>query len=493
MAKPDATPLHERWARFRFSVVGRLLAAPPDRGGLKAELARLAETTWAHPVTGEPVQFGVSTLERWFYQARNAASDPVGILRRKVRKDAGRHASVPDRLTAALLAQYREHRSWSVRLHYDNLAVLVQRSPELGPLPSYPTVVRFMRSLGLYRRKTVRVFTEGARRAERRLDEREVRSFETAHVHGLWHTDFHHGSLRVLLPNGDWVHPVLFACIDDRSRFVCHAQWYLEETAETLTHGLGQAFQKRGKLPGEILSDNGSPMIAAETTEGLARLGTLHSTTLPYSPYQNAKQESWWAQLEGRFLAMCEGIPTLTLEFLNRALQAWIELEYHRKPHEELGCTPLDRLLAGPEVGHPCPDSAALRLAFTRQETRAQRRSDGTISLCKRRYEIPSRYRALARPTVRYAAWDLATVHLFDPRAGVVLCPLYPLDKTRNADGLRRRLEPMAGPETASDPGPATGPGIAPLLEKLLADYAATGLPPAYVPKTPTPEKDARS
>jgi hypothetical protein len=26
-------------------------------------------------------------------------------------------------------------------------------------------------------------------------------------------------------------------------------------------------------------------------------------------------------------------------------------------------------------------------------------------------------------------------------------------------------------------------PGIAPLLKKLMADYAATGLPPAYLPK----------
>ena len=26
-------------------------------------------------------------------------------------------------------------------------------------------------------------------------------------------------------------------------------------------------------------------------------------------------------------------------------------------------------------------------------------------------------------------------------------------------------------------------PGIAPLLEKLMAEYAATGLPPAYLPK----------
>ena len=48
------------------------------------------------------------------------------------------------------------------------------------------------------------------------------------------------------------------------------------------------------------MSDNGSAMLAEETTEGLARLGVSHETTLPYSPYQNGKQECFWAQVEGR-------------------------------------------------------------------------------------------------------------------------------------------------------------------------------------------------
>jgi hypothetical protein len=41
----------------------------------------------------------------------------------------------------------------------------------------------------------------------------------------------------------------------------------------------------------------------------------------------------------------------------------------------------------------------------------------------------------------------------------------------------RRALDPLP----AADPPPAAS-GIAPLLRKLMADYAATGLPPAYIP-----------
>jgi putative transposase len=34
------------------------------------------------------------------------------------------------------------------------------------------------------------------------------------------------------------------------------------------------------------MSDNGSAMLAAETTEGLAGLGIVHEKTLPYAPFQ---------------------------------------------------------------------------------------------------------------------------------------------------------------------------------------------------------------
>jgi hypothetical protein len=69
-----------------------------------------------------------------------------------------------------------------------------------------------------------------------------------------------------------------------------------------------------------------------------------------------------------------------------------------------------------------------------------------------------------------------------DERTGRVLCRIYPQDKHKNADGRRRRKEPIA---QAPQPQGACG-GIAPLLAKLIGQYAATGLPPAYLPKDET-------
>lgn len=473
--------VHERWARLRFSVIGQLLAAPPAKGTLRNEIEKLAAREWRHPTTGEPTRFAVSTIERWFYRSLVERHDPVGVLRRKIRTDAGWQASMSEAVRQALLAQYAAHKSWSVQLHYDNLVALAQTRPELRPLPSYSTLRRFLKANGLgKRRRLASRDTEGTRRAEARRDQREIRSYEAEYVGGLFHWDCHVGSRKIITPRGEWRTPVLFGMLDDRSRLACHVQWFLAENAENIAHGLSQAFQKRG-LPRSAMSDNGAAMIATEIVEGLARLGIMHQTTLPYAAYQNGKQEHFWGQIEGRLLAMLEHVRDLTLAFLNEATLAWVEYEYNRKVHSETGEAPIARFLAGPEVMRPSPDSATLRLAFTRTEQRTQRKSDGTVVVEAHRFEVPNRYRHLSRLDVRYAGWDLTTVHLVDERTGTVLCRLYPQDKTKNASGLRRPLEQVSSEPVAAEP---EGRGaIAPLLAALIDQQAATGLPPPYLPK----------
>jgi hypothetical protein len=162
---------------------------------------------------------------------------------------------------------------------------------------------------------------------------------------------------------------------------------------------------------------------------------------------------------------------------LNEATQAWLELEYHRALHRELGQSPLEVLMNAPTVVRPAPTVEELRRAFRTQETRTQRRSDGTISVEGVRFEIPWRYRALERPTVRIARWDLSSIELVDARTDTRLDTLYPLDKRMNADRRRRVLDTAAPTEPCD-----ANPGIAPHLRMLMAEYAATGLPPAYLP-----------
>src|SRR5579859_5310061 len=476
MANDDHAPsARVRWARLRFQILGSLLAAPADDGELKTRIAELAARAWRHPTTGESIRFSFKTIERWWYIARGAG-DPLAALARKVPSHAGTHPSLGPSLAEAIAQQHRDHPRWSFQLHHDNLLALVREDARLGPLPGYATLCRFMKAQGLVRARP--------RRLRERSDgepfaQRETRSYEVTHVHGLWHLDFHEGSRTVLTADGQWQKPQLLGVLDDRSRLCCHLQWYLEETAEALIHALSQAFQKRG-LPRALLTDNGAAMIAAETVEGLERLGILHHTTLPYSPEQNGKQESFWGQIEGRLLPMLEGVPDVSLDLLNTASQAWVEEDYQRKEHSEIRESPLARFLRGPSVGRECPGSDALRRAFRTEVSRKQRRSDGTATVEGVRFEVPSAYRTLLDLRLRVARWDLSSVDLVDPRSGEHLVTLLPLDKARNAERVRRVVAPPAATE------PARPVGIAPHLRALMADYAATGLPPAYLPTPDT-------
>lgn len=468
MSTEEGTPASVRWARLRHSIVAPLLSSPSERGELAARIADLASRAWKHPTTGEPERFSAKAIERWYYTAREA-DDAIAALARKVPRHAGTHPSVPKALAEALRAQHAAHPSWTYQLHYDNARALAKSKPEIGPVPGYAAVRRTMKSMGLYRVRKKRAGREAA-------GARETRSYEQEYVHALWHLDFHEGSRAVLLPSGQWKKPKLLGILDDHSRLCCHLQWYLDETTETLVDGVVQAILKRGQ-PCALMMDNGSAMKAAETQQGLVRLGIEPRMTLEYSPEQNGKQESFWGRAEGRLLAMLEGHPNLTLDFLNRATIAWVEQEYHRTEHSEIRTTPLSRYLNSKHVGKPSPSVEKLRRSFRKQMVRTQRRSDGTVSVEGVRFEVPSAYRTLERLTVRVARWDLSNIDLVDPHSNAHLATLLPLDKHKNADGLRRVI---AAPTSEAAPPES---GVAPLLQQLMADYAATGLPPAYLPK----------
>lgn len=478
---------HQRWAEFRFGVVGGLLSAPPPKGELAREIQKLSSKLWKHPLTGKPKRCGRSTIERWHSMAgEKENTSPVDVLRRKVRKDVGSHPGIDGRVAVKLRTQYALYPHWSPKLHRDNLRADVALTSDGLMVPSLATFKRYMRDTGLKRRKRPKTrddgtLTEGAARAVARLESHEVRGYENEYVGGLWHLDFHACSRKVLIEEGTFATPVALGVIDDHSRLLCHLQWYLVENTENLIHGFSQAVMRR-RLPRRLMSDNGSAMTSEEFTSGLLRLSVTHDLTVPFSPYQNGKQEVFWARLEGQFVAMLSRVKDLTLKRLNDLTFAWVEHEYNAVVHEETGECPRQRYAEGKDVLRQAPSTAGMQAAFRREITRTQRQSDGTISIEGRRFEVPSQFRHVTRLCARFASWDLSYVSLTDPRTGVDLCRIYPQDKAKNASGIRRRLAPL-GPQPPDPLAASDAPELPPLLQKLMALQAQSG-PPLYLPKT---------
>lgn len=470
---------HRRWAYLRHAVIGPLLASPPERGELAAAIRKLAEQRWRHPVTGNETLFQFSTIEAWYYQAKGSPIDPVGKLRWKIRSDLGKSRVITDALVSVIATLYKDFPFWSYQLMADNVKAKISQQPDLGPrVPSYQSIRRYMKLRGFMKMKKVRNWERpSVAAAIVAAAHQEIRSWEREYFNSLWHLDYHHGTRKVLTEDGTWVLPILLAIIDDHSRLVCHMQWYLNENTDNLVHGFCQALMKR-QVPGELMEDNGSPMISKEFTAGLQACGIKLWRIRPASPYQNGKNEYIWTMVEGRLMAMLENYKDLTLKTLNDLTQAWVEMEYNIHFHSEIKTTPKERYLHSQDVGRPCPDSETLKLRFQREDTRKQRRSDGTISLEGRRFEIPSRFRHIERVTVKYAAWNLGFVHIVDPRSGEPMARIFPLDKIANSDGKRRQIENPV----VLKPAPLTST-LPPLLQQLVDDYAATGLKPAYFPK----------
>jgi len=208
------------------------------------------------------------------------------VLRNQVRNDIGSFPSVCPQAAEALRALYDQHSSWTAKLLHDNLQVVLADTDLPVPCPSYPSVRRYLKAHGLTRKRPERRGIDQILNAGAPPTEREIRSYEVPYILQLLHLDFHEGSRKIITRTGERITPLLVAFIDDHSRFMAHAQWYMNEGTEQFVHGFCQALSKVG-LPRSLMNDRGSAMMSGEFTAGLAALGVLHVPTRPKSPHVN--------------------------------------------------------------------------------------------------------------------------------------------------------------------------------------------------------------
>ena len=183
-----------KWAELRFSIIGSLLSNPPQNGILGKSIEKLSSHEYLHPTKeNATIKFGASTIERWYYKAKNS-NDPVSALDRKVRSDLEITTLFDSILLTELNEQYNNYPHWSYKLHADNLSALIgQKYSATKKAPSYSTVRRQMKKRGWTKKKNNNLKTDGQIKAANRLENREKRSFESEHVNSLWHLDFHEG------------------------------------------------------------------------------------------------------------------------------------------------------------------------------------------------------------------------------------------------------------------------------------------------------------
>lgn len=236
----------------------------------------------------------------------------------------------------------------------------------LDPEPTQSTVWRLLKREGLMER------SEPAAVDRRR--------FEAQLPNDLWQSDVMHGP--AVTVQGKNRKAYLIAFIDDMSRLVCHAQFYLSENLNSYLDALRQALLTRG-LPRKLYVDNGPAFRSFHLHQITASLGIALIHAKPYQPQGKGKIERFFRTVRSDFL------PTLrakTLADLNTALDRWLRELYHNREHRSTGQTPLARYAAHCECVRAAPKDLPDHF---RQQARRRVAKDRSVSLAGRLFEAP--------------------------------------------------------------------------------------------------------
>jgi hypothetical protein len=239
----------------------------------------------------------------------------------------------------------------------------------------------------------------------------------------------------------------LFAIIDDHSRLIPHAQFYLVENLECFRDCLLAALEKRG-LPRKLYVDNGSAFRSHKLRYGCARLGVALLHTTPYTPEGKGKIERFFRTLRQRFLPELQ--EPLNLQQLNEKLSAWIDCDYHARVHSSTGQTPLERYLAHLSLLRAAPRD--LRDYF-RSAVRRKVDKDRTVSLHGKMYEAPLGLIGKV-VTLMFHEKDLSRIEVFCDESSHGF--LLPLDAAINSHVRRSaRQQPELLPDAPSTATPS--------------------------------------
>ncbi len=325
------TSKQKKIAMFRFGVISELVGRKNMERGERERLLRdITEKNWDIPYS-DRTSISRGTVLLWYRKYIQSGRDITSLMPVS-RSDRGRSRKIDKETELALVCLKKENPKWSV-------PVMLEYAKEKGIVP-----YSFNMSLpAIYRILNRHLSNEEYRGKDRRR-------FEAQLPNDIWQSDCMHGPLVEV--NGKKRKTFLFALIDDHSRLIPHAEFYLKENTVCFMDCLKQAFAKRG-LPAKLYTDNGSCFRSARLEYTTARLGVALIHARPYTPESKGKIERWFRTVRDQFLSRNSQL--LTLDKLNERLQQWIDREYHERAHSSTSRKPIKRYTDNIELIRSAP------------------------------------------------------------------------------------------------------------------------------------------
>lgn len=368
MSTPHPTRTEEV-ALYRLGIIGDLLARELQPGELQEALKDKARQRYRPPGASRSRSYHYKTLQSWYYAAKSGFENlkPASRVR-------GHALILDDAQRALLLDMRREHPTAAADLI---LAEAVRNGIVAKGAVSVESLRRLFRDADASR--------EGLNRARRR----QQRRWQAERACAIWHADVCHVWLRDRenRPRKAYIHGIL----DDCTRFVPALEARDSEREVDLLSVLCGALL-RFPATAVFYVDNGSCYRGEVLALAGERLGIRVVHAQPYDPEARGKMERFWRTMRQR---CTDHLPTdATLHDVNAALLAWLDEDYHRRPHAGLlGETPLRRFQAD-LVGQPEPLTARRLAEALLVTVHPTIRKDATFQLNGRTYEITGRHLA---------------------------------------------------------------------------------------------------
>lgn len=365
----------QKEALFWINLLYPVLYGEISSGGVSRYLESLCERGFLHP-SGKHKKPSLRTLWRKLSAFRGRS---LWGLVRKVRSDRGRpHAHTLQVIEKAEVLKKEQPRRSAVVLNQ-------MLEHEFGVTVPRSTLYRHLRQ----RNATVKLLG---------LSKKKVRCRWTRnHTHDLWLADFEHGPL--VLREGKVARTRLSVFIDCYSRYPVEARYYFEETFDVLVDSFLRALAVHG-TPLELYVDGAKIYNARALLCALSVLGIRHRTRPARDPPPGGLVEKFIQTVQSQFEAEVQAGDPMTLEQLNEALGAYLNVSYIETVHSETGESPKERYRRG-LVALRHVDLNTILPLFMKQEKRRVHKDFSDIQLNGRFYRVAERLRG-QKVLVRY-------------------------------------------------------------------------------------------
>ncbi len=321
-------------ATFRFGVISEFVTGVRLHYGEKERLMQTKLSRDYDVPYSSRSRIARSTLEKWICDYKKAGYRLEGLIP-KERSDKGKTRALSDHIKLAIKELKKEDPS----LKLPAIIKCLRHKKLIGAdeVLSGSSVHRYLHA------EKLTSLNEGAK--DRRL-------FEAAHPNEIWQSDVMHGPF--VTHDGKVRKSYLIAIIDDHSRLVIHAEFYLAETLKNFLDCLRLGIMARG-LPQKLYIDNGACYKTLHLEQVAAQLGIGISHSRPYTPQGRGKIERWFKYVRENFLAsLINSERKEKLDLLNHHFAEWVD-EYNNRVHSTTKQTPYDRYRANLECARPAP------------------------------------------------------------------------------------------------------------------------------------------